>query len=511
MRKSTTVMCAKTSACIEKFKQLFWPVHLHELSRFLPLFFIKLFVSFNYAILHSTKDTVVVKGAGGAEVIPVLKGGLVLLVAFLVMLLYSRLSNSLSRTKLFYVFTVPFLLFFFFYGTYLFPNKESLSPTASADLIQSFLGDQHKHWVVLYRYWMDSAFFVLSELWGGLMIGVLFWGFANQITNVKDAVRFYTLYSAGGHLGTIAAGGIVFGYANHMREQDYNETVFAFMIIVSVICVAIMSLYWWVNKYVVNKADFQVNLPESDRDLNSKTKLSLIQSILYIAKSPYLGFIALMVIGYGLSVNLVEVSWKAILNIYFKDSNEFQAFMGALQFILGVLSFFIAMFVGGALIRKLGWYFGAKSTPIVLGVTSLLFFAAYFMLPDLAAPTIVVLVAIGTIHNISCKAMKYCLFDPTKEMAYIPLDYESKIKGKAAVDLVGARFGKSGASWLQLALIDLLGSGSILAVVPILFPFVAAVVAIWMLSVRELNKRFVKLTKKTNDSQGIDNSELASI
>ena len=58
-------------------------------------------------------------------------------------------------------------------------------------------------------------------------------------------------------------------------------------------------------------------------------------------------------------------------------------------------------------------------------------------------------VIIGAAQNIVSKGAKYALFDPCKESAYIPLDNESKTKGKAAVDVVGGVLGKSGGSFLQ--------------------------------------------------------------
>jgi ATP:ADP antiporter, AAA family len=37
-------------------------------------------------------------------------------------------------------------------------------------------------------------------------------------------------------------------------------------------------------------------------------------------------------------------------------------------------------------------------------------------------------VSAGTVQNILSKATKYAFFDPTKEMAYIPLDQNAKVR-----------------------------------------------------------------------------------
>lgn len=106
------------------------------------------------------------------------------------------------------------------------------------------------------------------------------------------------------------------------------------------------------------------------------------------------------------------------------------------------------------------------------------------------------LVILGAVQNVMSKSMKYALFDPTKEMAFIPLDSESKVKGKAAIDVVGSRLGKSGSAWLQAALIDLFGAGSILNVTGIITPIIFFFVVGWLYAVRELNKEFTVLVNE---------------
>ena len=85
--------------------------------------------------------------------------------------------------------------------------------------------------------------------------------------------------------------------------------------------------------------------------------------------------------------------------------------------------------------------------------------------------------------------MKYSLFDPTKEMTYIPLDQELKIKGKAAVDVIGSRLGKSGGGFIQLTLLTLT-AGTQLTIMPYLSGLILVIMMIWMGAVKEFSKLY---------------------
>ncbi|MCX6994405.1 MAG: NTP/NDP exchange transporter, partial [Chlamydiae bacterium] len=448
-----------------------WPVQRGEYGKLIPLLVMQFFASFNFTVLHAMKDTLIITSKGsGAEAIPILKGLFVLVFAFLAMVIYAKLSNILSRSKLFYATIIPFLLFFLSYAFVLYPYRESLAPHESANWLVSFFGKKREHFIAVYRYWTDSLLFLVAELWGSIVITLLFWGFANRVNNLQEASRFYTLFSAGGQVGVICASPLIWFFATHFT--DYKLTIQWLMGLVIFGTLVIMAGFSWLSK--------RLSLAEKTAPPN-KRSASLKKSCLLVLRSPTLGAIALMVIGYGLCVNMIEVSWKALLKKQYPLPADYQAFMGVLSGITGVTSLLLALFVGGNLIRKWGWYPAALSAPLIIGITTGIFFLVYFV-----STTLTLIILAGAFHHVLCKSMKYCLFDTTKEMAYIPLDSETQTKGKPAVDVVATRLGQAGSSWIQTGLLELFGAGSILSITPYLAPFILLSLTAWLFGIRQL-------------------------
>lgn len=484
---------------LARWRMRLWPIHGYELKKVLPLLFMKFFISFVYGVLTTMKDAFVVTAKGaGAEVIPILKGWIVLPIALGATLLYSKLSNVFQRSTLFYGVILFFMSFVCLYGFVLYPHLDTLSPHESADKLLQFLGEKNSHWVAIYRNWIQSLFFVTAELWGSIVIFLLFWGFVNHICNFNEAKRCYNLFIAGGDLAQMFTGPLVCYFTGKYVGAHFSMALQSLTLCVLFFGFMIMALHWLITKKVLK--DERLYQPEhQDQPIEQKTKLSLIDSLKFIARSPYLRYIAIMVVAYGLTINLTEVTWKANLKMAYPETGAYQAFMATVSSSVGVCSFIITLFFSGLIIRRLGWGFCAQLPPFVIGTTSLLFLL-FFLHPEWISPLsstlgttpLLLIVLFGAFQNVSSKVMKYAFFDATKEMSYIPLDAESKVKGKAAIDVVGSRLGKSGAAWIQIALIQLAGTGSVLSITHFLIPLIACTVVFWVYSVRSLNRQFTE-------------------
>lgn len=54
--------------------------------------------------------------------------------------------------------------------------------------------------------WTYSCFFLVAELWGAVVISVLFWTLANEVCTVKEAKTIYPLMGIAANVALVAAG-----------------------------------------------------------------------------------------------------------------------------------------------------------------------------------------------------------------------------------------------------------------------------------------------------------------
>jgi AAA family ATP:ADP antiporter len=492
-----------------KWRSFFWPVHNFELKKLLPMFFLFFFINFNYTILRDTKDALIVTAPGsGAEAIPFLKVWGVLPVAILFMIVYAKLSNVLSKTKLFYTTITFFISFFALFALVLYPNHDTLHPSVFADELQALLPQGLSGLVALLRNWTYALFYIMSELWGSVAISLLFWGFANDITRVSESKRFYAMFGLGANFAMLFSGPAIVYFSDIRSKLPATADAWGISLnyMLSLVVLSgliIMGIYWWINKNVLSDSQLY-NPAELQKAKKEKPKMSLKESFLYLARSKYMGCLAILVIGYGIAINLVEVTWKGQLKLQYPNPNDYSAFMGYFSTITGAVTILMMLFVGGNVIRRFGWRTGALITPVVLLITGVGFFSFVIfrdsltaMISLLGTTPLMLAVIFGTAQNIMSKSAKYSLFDPTKEMAYIPLDQESKVKGKAAIDVVGARLGKSGGSLVQQGLI--VACGSLALITPYVAGILFFIIFAWIFSANALSKRFLQLSTEKEE------------
>ena len=137
----------------------------------------------------------------------------------------------------------------------------------------------------------------------------------------------------------VAGGGCMLGLFNHMQKNVMTDPA----------CVDL-------EKQALKKK-------------KKKIKMTLKESAQFLMSSPYIRDLALLVISYGMCINIVEVSWKAKLKAAFPNPNDYSMFMGNFSSATGTVTLFM-MLIGRTIFQKFGWRKAALVTPTVSTMTS---------------------------------------------------------------------------------------------------------------------------------------------
>merc|ERR1719353_2336039 len=493
-----------TAGEMEPSEQRFLGMTGKEAKKIVPLGMMFFCILFNYTILRNTKDVLVVTAPGaGAEIIPFLKTYVQLPGAILFSAFYATLCNKFEQGQIVVGVISGFLAFYATFAWFLYPNIATLHPTALCDTLAASLPLAFKAPIALFRNWTFTLFYLFAELWGSVVLSLLFWGFANQVTKVAEAKKYYPLFGLFANIALICSGTFV-KYVSKLRAglpPGVDPWGYSLKLLVGGLMVSgtiLLSCFIFLQKKVVT--DPECVDPNEVKKSKTKTKMTLGESINFLRKSAYIRNLAMLVIGYGMSINVVEVTWKSKLRQQFPDPNAYSVFMGNFSTATGATTI-VMMLVGRSILERFGWGAAALVTPTMMLVTGIVFFSLILQ-PGMWAPItaifgltpLMVAVIVGAAQNVLTKSAKYGMFDPCKEIAYIPLDQEQKTKGKAAIDVVGSPLGKSGGAFIQQFLI--VSCGSLAASAPFLAVLLGLIVVSWIQAARSLAVEFADVSAK---------------
>ena len=397
-------------------------------KRFLMLgqFFLIIFV---YHILKDLKDTLVITSSdAGAEVIPFIKIWIILPFAILTSYLFSKLYNRFGREKTLYFFATSLLSAYVLFAFCLFPFRNELSLNHLADYLSMYLPSGCKGFVAMTCFWIYSFFYLAAELWSMIILTVLFWGYVNDVTSMEQAKSFYPLCIFVGNCAGILSGQTSrFLCQTLMDYVTWQETLQLMVLIVLICGLGIMGITRMLTVY---------NPPlAAPKTIKTSHSLTFKESILSILQSRPLLCIAVLVIGFGLTSNLIEVVWKDSIKKVYSLPHQYNAYVNQLTSIIGILAVIMSL-VSRWFFHKFSWSKVALITPILLFITSLMFFIALKSPLDHLKPfssffnvhPFYFVMTLGSLYYVLALTAKYTIFDMCKEMAFLSIEPQERME-----------------------------------------------------------------------------------
>ena len=213
-----------------------------------------------------------------------------------------------------------------------------------------------------------------------------------------------------------------------------------------------------------------------------KLKLSLVESIKLISTSIKTKSLFVAIFSYGICNSFLETSFRYYLHLAFPSIREYNNALALQTSCIGLFTL-LFIIIGAYLSSNNKYRASFLLTPAMLfaGITLIL---PLSMLRDNNLSTVwcCLIYIIYFIKLVVIKSSKYGLIDPVKEFVYLSQDIELRNKGKAAVDGVSNRLGKSCGNFFQQLLFVFIGN---LNLSVHLFPFAIMFFSlIWIKNIR---------------------------
>ena len=447
-----------------------------------------LLTTIGFNVMRGVRETIVFQfGQNGAMYTPFIRVLCILPFSALLFIYYLSVKRRSNSMIAYYAMTIPLLCYFI--GYQLFANQSVIDPSQLPNWImtaKSFYAPLEFVSIIAYH-WDKTLYYVCCEAWGSFTLVILFWQIANEIYSRQEAARNYPVFSMLGGVGIILASMVI----EQMGRQQ--NVIF--------ITTQIISMIGITNLWLVS----QVWRCQKDKHLvEQKKSVSLHEGFKIALTTPHILYLAICIISFSILITVCENAVRDMILHQYSNENMVFKFWGSFFFGKGLMVI-SANFISRSLLKQFGWFYVAIITPIIC------IFTIHFVLgiPLMQKAGIItgqsqaVLWILTILLQLSF-AIKYAFFDPTKEMAYIPLPANERTYGKTVADGLGSRIGNVSSGLIQTIAIMIASGSEFSEIAPALFVMCSLISLSWTWAMGGLSGSYHSLIKQEEQSTTFD-------
>ncbi|MGX5172665.1 NTP/NDP exchange transporter [Aliikangiella sp. IMCC44653] len=281
----------------------------------------------------------------------------------------------------------------------------------------------------------EKSFYVWISAFSLFHLSV-FWSFMADIFSSNQSKRLFSVVGAGASLGAIAGPAIPALFSEQLGQENLMLIAAACLI-----CVVPISLYIYRLKITeLHNQDIKADLSAVALGGAWWTGFRLVVS------SPKLLGISAFILLYVFIGSFVYFEQKNLLEEYTRA--ERTQILGSIDWIINTLTFLMAFFVTGRIVKSLGMAFSLAMVPVLL---------VFGMLILAFAPLVIVVLGIQIVR----RAGTYSVTRPAREMLFTHVTKEERFKAKPVIDIVVYRGGDAASGSLFALLTEGIGLGLI--------------------------------------------------
>lgn len=246
----------------------------------------------------------------------------------------------------------------------------------------------------------------------GVIAPVQAWSFANSLFDTRQAKRLFGLIGAGASFGAIAGGFL----ARELVARVGGTVNLMFVLAGMILCGAAILIV----------ANFRIRRRSWTRT-GRRPRTPFIEALRQISRDPYLRHMAALVFLVAIATQWTGFQFSLVVDDRFNsNADQITRFSGTFNFILGIGSFVMQLFVTGPALRRFGLAVTILVLPLTLGFGSLLILVIPTFLPVL-------------LTNAGDQGLRFSLDKATYELLYLPIPHAQRGVLKNTIDILVTR------------------------------------------------------------------------